>query len=458
MELMAVCPTCGAVHEDLAAKEAQNTKLAKENVGLRRALADQHRSGPRMDEIREVFEHWVETLGKRHDTVLGDARTKAVKARLNEGFTVDRLKKAIDGCKLDDWAMGRLKKTRGQTFNDLAKHICASDETVERFEEMVDKRRQDLDVREGDAARRVLDRLEQRDLKVKRSDNGWEAQCPAHDDRNPSMSIGLNHDRVLLHCQRGCSVEEICDRLGLPTAALFDDWKDAVPPAPRQVDRKRELEELPTEQELSRWHTALIANDRAMGELLRRKGWSVKTLQLFGIGVHAGRLVFPVRGPGGELVTLARYRLNRKNGEPKMLGFPGRKRDLFPAPERFPDDDWLWLVEGEPDAVSAAELGLYGVGLPGAGPASQGRLEEWAPRFEGRRVVVCLDCDDEGRACARRAFDALAGAAAEVRLIDLDPSKRDGFDLGDLLVRGGLEVARHSVFDLFADSELEVAA
>jgi hypothetical protein len=137
--LMSICPTCGSVHEDNAALKETLTKQAKEIAGLKRALTEAHRSGPLMDEIREVFDHWVRRLGKRENTVLGKQRVEAVRARLKEGFTVERLKRAIDGCATDDWAMGRVRKSNGKTYNDLGKHICVSDEAVERFEQMTEK-------------------------------------------------------------------------------------------------------------------------------------------------------------------------------------------------------------------------------------------------------------------------------------------------------------------------------
>lgn len=136
---MAICPTCGTVHEDVQALQATVTGQQKEIAGLKRALQQAHRNGPLMDEIREVFDYWKVTLGKRSDVVLGKQRIDAVRARLKEGFTVDRLKKAVDGCATDDWAMGRVRKSNGQVFNDLGKHICVSEEAVERFEAKAEK-------------------------------------------------------------------------------------------------------------------------------------------------------------------------------------------------------------------------------------------------------------------------------------------------------------------------------
>src|SRR5438105_11788161 len=46
----------------------------------------------------------------------------------------------------------------------------------------------------------VLSRLE----KVKQAGRGWVARCPAHDDRNPSLSITVGRDaQVLLYCHAG---------------------------------------------------------------------------------------------------------------------------------------------------------------------------------------------------------------------------------------------------------------
>lgn len=50
----------------------------------------------------------------------------------------------------------------------------------------------------------------------------WIACCPAHQDKNPSMTIRECDDgRVLLHCFAGCSVEEVLGAIGLEFDALF---------------------------------------------------------------------------------------------------------------------------------------------------------------------------------------------------------------------------------------------
>jgi hypothetical protein len=54
--------------------------------------------------------------------------------------------------------------------------------------------------------------------------DSWSAQCPAHDDRDPSLSIHRRHDGVVgLHCFAGCSTEAVVAALGLEWGDLWED-------------------------------------------------------------------------------------------------------------------------------------------------------------------------------------------------------------------------------------------
>lgn len=49
--------------------------------------------------------------------------------------------------------------------------------------------------------------------------------CPAHDDRTPSLSVGLTSGAILFHCFAGCSSEEVIEgfkRHGIQPRDLFD--------------------------------------------------------------------------------------------------------------------------------------------------------------------------------------------------------------------------------------------
>jgi len=52
----------------------------------------------------------------------------------------------------------------------------------------------------------------------------WIACCPAHEDKNPSMTVReLTDGRVLIHCFSGCSAHDILESVGLTFDALFPE-------------------------------------------------------------------------------------------------------------------------------------------------------------------------------------------------------------------------------------------
>ena len=64
---------------------------------------------------------------------------------------------------------------------------------------------------------------------VRRNGTGWMALCPAHADKNASLSIRWENGKVLLKCFAGCAAEAICVSAGIELAELFSD-SGASPP------------------------------------------------------------------------------------------------------------------------------------------------------------------------------------------------------------------------------------
>ena len=58
---------------------------------------------------------------------------------------------------------------------------------------------------------KILKKLEKL-KKVK--ENHWRAKCPGHTDKNPSLSISVKDDRILLKCHAGCETETILEKIG----------------------------------------------------------------------------------------------------------------------------------------------------------------------------------------------------------------------------------------------------
>lgn len=64
----------------------------------------------------------------------------------------------------------------------------------------------------------------------------WEARCPAHDDKTPSLRIKEAEDgKLLLKCWANCTADEIVEAVGLEMRDLFPE--DHQRPARRGPNR-----------------------------------------------------------------------------------------------------------------------------------------------------------------------------------------------------------------------------
>ena len=66
------------------------------------------------------------------------------------------------------------------------------------------------------------------------SGSQYTAICPAHHDKNPSLSIGESDGKTLLHCHTGCTTENILKAVGL-------DMKDLFVQSSHAANSKREM-------------------------------------------------------------------------------------------------------------------------------------------------------------------------------------------------------------------------
>lgn len=63
--------------------------------------------------------------------------------------------------------------------------------------------------------------------KVRGRNGSWTAQCPAHEDKSPSLSVRETEDgRVLVHCFGGCDVQSVLGAVGMDMNDLFPDRVD----------------------------------------------------------------------------------------------------------------------------------------------------------------------------------------------------------------------------------------
>lgn len=118
---------------------------------------------------------------------------------------------------------------------------------------------------------------------VRKTRRGWEAQCPAHEDSSPSLSLALGErGQLLMWCFAGCTVEQISQRLQVTVRDLFPDspmdLRDAHAEALRMLraqERRRERDQGATD-DAACW--AVIRHARALATRLgpsSEDGWEL---------------------------------------------------------------------------------------------------------------------------------------------------------------------------------------
>jgi GGDEF domain-containing protein len=254
---------------------------------------------------------------------------------------------------------------------------------------------------------------------VKETSSGWLVRCPAHEDRQPSLSIGVGDDgRVLLKCHAGCGHKKIVAALGLEERDLFD--ADATP-----TTKKKSSSSKPATK-ASKAYTfvsqAQEAYERTLGKPTR--SWEYRdpvTLE------PVGR-VLRWDLPEGE-----------KEIRPLSLHADGWRLEHMVEPrplygvEFLEDADRVYVVEGEKccDALFL-EGGLGLASTTSSGGSSSAKQTDWSP-LAGREVVILPDNDDPGRKYAADVAAILheLNPPAIVRVVELDGLDKGG-DVADL--------------------------
>lgn len=100
--------------------------------------------------------------------------------------------------------------------------------------------------------------------------NRWQAKCPAHPDKSPSLAINEGRDgRVLVRCWAGCETGDILAALNLTMRDLFSG-EPLNPLAIQQAHRER-LER----EEIDRQHAEV---ERQLATIVRRLHFAVNAL------------------------------------------------------------------------------------------------------------------------------------------------------------------------------------
>lgn len=83
-------------------------------------------------DVLRAFNHWMAKT-EHPAAILTEGRRALIKARLKEGYAVDRIIRAIDGCAASDFHMARGQFQGRRRYDDL-NLICRTGAKLEEFE------------------------------------------------------------------------------------------------------------------------------------------------------------------------------------------------------------------------------------------------------------------------------------------------------------------------------------
>jgi 5S rRNA maturation endonuclease (ribonuclease M5) len=231
----------------------------------------------------------------------------------------------------------------------------------------------------------VLSALEAQGCRPKKNGKGWSARCPAHDDKNPSLSVSAGNGRALVHCHAECPAEAVCGALGMSVGDLFDEAPEAKATEPEAVYSYVDEQGDP----------------------------------LFEVARYPGK----------------RFRQRRPDG---TWSIKGVRRVLFRLPEvlrQAKAGGHIVIVEGEKDVLSAQPLEADGNFVTTTWPGGAGAWrDDYANAFRGaKKVLIVPDADQAGRKAALAIAESLRKRGIQLAI------KRalHGNDLTEHLAGGG---------------------
>jgi predicted transcriptional regulator len=203
--------------------------------------------------------------------------------------------------------------------------------------------------------------------------NGKQIQafCPAHQDKNASLSITLDGNKALIHCFAGCDIDDVLKSANLATGDLFlDDNK------PTNIYQYRDA-----------------SGNLAYEKLKYRKADGTKTFGQRQIkdGIIANNLKDVVRIP---------------------FNYPKVK-------EQLSNGGLILYVEGEKDAKTAGVLGFVGTTMGGA--------SDWKPEyvnyFKKANLILFPDKDRAGLGITEKMITDLKSVVKNLKVIILPQGK-----------------------------------
>jgi hypothetical protein len=232
-----------------------------------------------------------------------------------------------------------------------------------------------------------------RQLGGKKKGNGWVAKCPAHNDDDPSLSIGRGDNGcAVVHCHAGCSQERVIAVLNEKNITLNGEERNK-------------------------------ANGSGAGKQ--------RIVATYDYVDEQGKLLFQ-----SVRYVPKRFKQRQPDGSDWKWNLQGVRKVPYNLPaviEAISTERIVCVVEGEKDVDNLAKLGITAT-------CNSGGAKKWRDKhsafLKGADVVVIPDNDLIGREHANIVAKSLAGIAARIRILQFPDLPEKG-DASDWIAAGG---------------------
>jgi putative DNA primase/helicase len=250
--------------------------------------------------------------------------------------------------------------------------------------------------------------------RVKATQNGWTACCPAHDDYHPSLSVSEENGKLLLYCHAGCTFEEIINVLNFENAGNGQDKKADFNINGKVAAYKKEAKQIVSKQPVAKYDYTDENGDLQFKIVRIELKYSDGTKDK----------IFTAKRKPKEFEI------------PSMDGWVYDTKGIGLVLYRLPEvlaSDVVYVVEGENDVETLRQNSFRATCNPfGAGKWRK----EFNESLRDKSVIILPDNDEVGRKHAEQVADSLHGIAKEVQVVNLPNLKEKG-DVTDYFEDGG---------------------
>ncbi|MCS3751352.1 hypothetical protein GGQ19_002547 [Salinibacter ruber] len=267
----------------------------------------------------------------------------------------------------------------------------------------------------------------------------WEARCPAHNDRIPSLSISLAPEgHLLVHCHAGCPTEAVMSAVGLEMSDLYPP---SASPSKKKAPKKHSPNPESAKPEPAKSESAQSPPSNQNPGSKTKTGRFGEITGTYDYYDAEGTLLY-------QVVRFVPKKFRQRRPNPKggwIWSLKGVGRVLYLLPEMLEaigEGHPILIVEGEKDVETAlrmrseldASSGRFFSATTAPGGAGKWR-SSFSRFFKGAHVWIVPDIDEAGFDHARQVAKRLRGVAESIKVLRL-PSTTRHFDLSDWAAQG----------------------